>query len=86
MGGQKHKGDTLEREIDVHILELIDLRWIRVSIKNTSVLNNMAWHAATEDDDRVYLFEGIDRNNYRGADIISLEFESGPPLARTRFT
>ena len=75
VGGKLAIGESLEREIDIFALELMDMRWVKITTKSRSFPTVCA-HAADTDEDRIYIFGGIDKNNYRENEITVIDIES----------
>jgi len=77
LGGKLAVGDHLERDLDLFALELVDLRWIRISFSTSSLkLPTICAHAAANEEDKIYFFGGVDRDNYRENEIGIIEIES----------
>ena len=77
LGGKLAVGDHLERDLELFALELVDLRWIRISFSPASLkLATLCAHAAANEEDRIYFFGGVDRDNYRENEIGVIELES----------
>lgn len=75
IGGKTSIGESLDRDLDVFVLELVDMRWVRVQLRN-GPFPTMCAHAAANDEERIYIFGGIDKNNYRENDLSYIEIEN----------
>lgn len=72
VGGKVTAADSLDRELDIFCLELVDMTWMTVEARKSSI-PTMCGHAGTNDEDRIYLFGGVDCLNYRDSGLLILE-------------
>ena len=64
VGGKVEIGDSLDRNLEVFMLEVVGLRWVTVRNK-FSFFPTLCSQAAGNDNDKIYIFGGLNRDNYR---------------------
>ena len=73
VGGKNNEIDMLTENLYINVLNLVNMEWIRVSTFGEKI-PNLAFHSATYTQDLIFIFGGIDKNNYRGNHIYVLDF------------
>lgn len=74
VGGKVSIGDSLERELDMYALELVDMYWTKIEARKTNTAT-LCSHASANDDDRIYIFGGVNHSNYRDNELLVLEIK-----------
>lgn len=74
VGGRLNFGDSLERQLDLYALELIEMNWTKIETRKNA-LPTLCSHSSANDEERIYIFGGVNHANYRDNDLLVLEIK-----------
>ena len=77
VGGKYEEGDCMDRSLDIDVLNIQQMRWVRVVYRSDSLMmHTLCSFSSCSDSDKMYFFGGIDRDNYRDNHLYCIEFDA----------